>query len=53
MSLFVLHDDRLAQHTPPPGHPERPERQDVMHVVAERWRELGATVAEPEPVSRE
>ena len=53
MSLFVLHADRLARHTPPPGHPERPERQDVMHVVAERRRERGATVAEPEPASRE
>jgi acetoin utilization deacetylase AcuC-like enzyme len=53
MPLLVLHADRLAQHTPPPGHPERPERQDVMHVVAERWRARGATVAEPDPASRD
>ena len=53
MSLLVINADRFGGHTPPPGHPERPERQDVMHVVAERRRERGATVAEPEPASRE
>jgi acetoin utilization deacetylase AcuC-like enzyme len=53
MPLLVLHADRLARHTPPPGHPERPERQDVLHVVAERWRERGVAVAEPEAATRE
>jgi acetoin utilization deacetylase AcuC-like enzyme len=53
MSLLVINADRFGEHTPPPGHPEGPERQDVMHVVAERRRERGATVAEPKPASRE
>jgi len=53
MSLLVINADRFGGHTPPPGHPERPERQDVMHVVAERRRERGATMVKPTPASVE
>lgn len=53
MALLVLNADRFALHTPPPGHPERPERQDVFHVVAQSWRARGALVEEPSPATRE
>ena len=53
MAVLVLTSTRFGEHTPPPGHPERPERQDVMDAVAARWRELGGLVAEPAPASRD
>ena len=53
MSLVILTSERFGRHTPPPGHPERPERQDVMHVVAGRRRERGAALQEPTAASRE
>jgi acetoin utilization deacetylase AcuC-like enzyme len=52
MTLLVLNSDRFALHTPPPGHPERPERQDVFHVVAKTWQQRGAVVREPGPATR-
>ena len=53
MAVLVLTSTRFGEHTPPPGHPERPERQDMMDAVAARWRELGGLVAEPAPASRD
>jgi acetoin utilization deacetylase AcuC-like enzyme len=53
MPVLVLTSARFGEHTPPPGHPERPERQDVMDAVAARWRELGGPVAEPVPAPRD
>jgi len=53
MSLTLIHTDRFAEHQTPPGHPERPERAEVMDVVAERWRSLGAEVIAPPPATRE
>ena len=38
---ILIHTDRFAEHQTPPGHPERPERAEVMDAVAERWRERG------------
>ena len=52
MPVLVITSDRFGEHTPPPGHPERPARQDVMDAVAARWRELGGLVAEPAPAPR-
>jgi acetoin utilization deacetylase AcuC-like enzyme len=49
MPVLVLNSARFGEHTPPPGHPERPERQDVMEVVAAQWRQRGGLVAEPAP----
>ncbi|MFO7694957.1 MAG: histone deacetylase [Vicinamibacterales bacterium] len=46
MPVLVLNNARFGEHTPPPGHPERPERQDVMEAVAARWRQRGGAVAE-------
>jgi acetoin utilization deacetylase AcuC-like enzyme len=51
--MFLLHSDRFAEHTPPPGHPERPERAEVMAAIAARWRERGGAVASPHPATHE
>ena len=45
--FFLIHSDRYAEHQTPPGHPERPERAEVMDVVASRWRERGAEIVAP------
>jgi len=53
MAVLVITSSRFGEHAPPPGHPERPERQQVMDAVAARWRDLGGPVAEPVPAPRE
>jgi acetoin utilization deacetylase AcuC-like enzyme len=53
MSLVFVASPRFALHTPPPGHPERPERADVFDVVAARWRAQGGTVLEPRAATRD
>ena len=53
MAVLVLNSRRFGEHTPPPGHPDRPERQDVMDVVAGQWRQRGGAVAEPAPAPRD
>src|SRR2546427_4160579 len=47
MSVVLIHSDRFAEHQTPPGHPERPERAEVMDVVANRWCARGVEVVEP------
>ncbi|MGE0593500.1 MAG: histone deacetylase [Vicinamibacterales bacterium] len=49
MPLTLLFSDRFRDHLPPPGHPERPERADVMHVIAGEHRRRGGPVREPRP----
>jgi len=51
--VILIHSDRFAEHTPPPGHPERPERAEAMAAIAARWRERGGTVASPSPATHE
>lgn len=53
MSLILIHSDQFTLHHPPPGHPERPERGEVMEVAVGRWRDLGGEVVAPREVSRE
>jgi acetoin utilization deacetylase AcuC-like enzyme len=53
MAVLVLTSSRFGEHTPPPGHPERPERQDVMDAVAAQWRARGGQVTEPAPAPME
>lgn len=53
MSLILIHSDRFVEHQPPPGHPERPERAEVMDVVAARWRDGGGEVVAPRLATRE
>lgn len=45
--LTLIHTSRFADHLPPPGHPERPERAEVMAAVVERYRAAGGRVIEP------
>ena len=52
MSLILIHSDRFADHRPPPGHPERVERAEVMHGVASRWKQRGRIVQAPRPATR-
>lgn len=47
MALTLIHSTRFADHLTPPGHPERPERAEVMDVVARRWQEGGGATHEP------
>jgi acetoin utilization deacetylase AcuC-like enzyme len=57
MPLILIHSNRFADHQPPPGHPECPERAHVMDVVAGHWQSTGGEVvaprmATPEQLSR-
>src|SRR5476649_2602058 len=47
MSVILIHSDRFAEHQTPPGHPERPERAEVMDAVAARWCERGVEIVAP------
>ena len=51
--MILIHSDRFAEHQTPPGHPERPERAEVMDAVAARWRERGAEIVAPRVASVE
>jgi acetoin utilization deacetylase AcuC-like enzyme len=53
MSLIVITSERFAEHMTPPGHPEAPERAEVMDVVAAEWRARGGEVVAPREASRE
>ena len=53
MALLLIHTDRFAEHQTPPGHPERPERAEVMDVVADRCRVRGAEIVSPRAATRE
>ena len=53
MSLILIASERFAEHVTPPGHPESPERAEVMDVVAAEWRARGGEVAAPREASRE
>jgi acetoin utilization deacetylase AcuC-like enzyme len=39
--------DLFADHTTPPGHPERPERAEAMQVVDARWTRSGGQILAP------
>ena len=53
MSLIVISSERFAEHMTPPGHPESPERAEVMDVIASEWRSRGGEVVAPREASRE
>jgi acetoin utilization deacetylase AcuC-like enzyme len=53
MSLTVIASERFAEHQTPPGHPESPERADVMDVVANDWRRRGGELVAPREATRE
>ena len=50
--VLLIHSDRFAEHQTPPGHPERPERAEVMDAVAERWRMRGIEIVAPREATR-
>ena len=49
--MILFHWSRFAEHTPPPGHPERPERAEAFDRVAAAWRERGGEVHAPRPAA--
>ena len=51
--LILVRPNRFAEHQTPPGHPEAPERAEVMDRVAARWRDAGGEVVAPGPATRE
>jgi acetoin utilization deacetylase AcuC-like enzyme len=53
MSLILIATPRFAEHVTPPGHPECPERAEVMDAVADRWRKRGGEVVAPREATRE
>src|SRR6185503_4373201 len=53
MSLILISSGRFAEHQTPPGHPECPERADVMEAVAARWRAEGGEVVAPREATHE
>src|SRR3954468_16756176 len=53
MSLLLISSSRFAEHQTPPGHPERPERAQVMDAVASRWRARGGEVVAPRAATHE
>ncbi|MGH9141929.1 MAG: histone deacetylase family protein, partial [Vicinamibacterales bacterium] len=53
MSVILIHSDRFVEHQTPPGHPERPERAEVMDAVAARWRERGTEIVAPRAATSE
>jgi acetoin utilization deacetylase AcuC-like enzyme len=53
MALILLHSDRFVEHLTPPGHPERPERAEVMDAIAARWKDRGGEVVAPREATRE
>lgn len=51
--MILIASPRFAEHTTPPGHPERPERAEVFARVAAAYRAKGGDVREPRPATRE
>lgn len=49
----MISSRRFAEHAPPPGHPERPDRAYVFDAVAARWREHGGTTTVPVSAANE
>lgn len=53
MSLVLVSSKRFVDHVTPAGHPERPERAEVLNAVAAAFREQGGEVIEPRPATDE
>ncbi len=51
MPLVVVASERFADHQTPPGHPEAPERAEVMDVIAAAWRERKGEAVAPRPAT--
>lgn len=53
MSLILITSERFAEHQTPPGHPESPERAEVMTAVAREWRAHNGEVIAPREATHE
>src|SRR5215510_3897081 len=53
MSVLLVHSERFVEHQTPPGHPERPERAEVLDAVAGRWRARGVEIVAPRAATHE
>jgi acetoin utilization deacetylase AcuC-like enzyme len=51
--MLLIASPRFAEHTTPPGHPERPDRADVFTAVADGFAAAGGAVQPPRPATRE
>lgn len=51
--MILIASPRFSEHCPPPGHPERMERGELLTAVAEGFRQGGGTVREPRMASRD
>lgn len=51
--MILFASPRFAEHTTPPGHPERPERAEVFDLVTAAAREKGVEVREPRSATYE
>ena len=51
--MLLFSTPRFTEHTPPPGHPERPERAEVFDAVARAFASRGGVVREPRPATRD
>ncbi len=51
--MLLLFTPRVLDHVTPAGHPESPERGDVMRAAALRAGDLGITVREPRAATDE
>src|SRR4051794_15794904 len=53
MPLVIVSSPRFVDHVTPVGHPERPERAEVLHAVAAHFKERGGEVIEPRAATDE
>jgi len=53
MSLVLVSSKRFVDHVTPAGHPERPERAQVLDAVAASFKEQGGEVVEPRSATDE
>jgi acetoin utilization deacetylase AcuC-like enzyme len=51
--MVLFFTPRVLDHLPPAGHPESPERGEIMRAAALRAQDLGIAVREPRPASDE
>jgi acetoin utilization deacetylase AcuC-like enzyme len=51
--MILFASPRFAEHTPPPGHPESPERAEVFDQIAAAFASSGGRVRAPRAVTRD
>src|ERR671913_1483266 len=51
--MLLISSPRFDEHVTPPGHPERPERAEVLEAVAAAYRLRGGKVVEPITATRD